>query len=97
MPSLRAAAAATEAEDETNAEYPVDVLRHVDEGRNPVRFMTDSLLAVGELNKTTAGKANAFRRFHEALVEEHQKHPEGEGEGDGAPPTEAKEKGAADE
>lgn len=48
LPSLREAAAATEAEDAggLNTTIPVDVLRHVDEGREPARFMSDSLLAV---------------------------------------------------
>jgi hypothetical protein len=33
--------------------------------------------AVGEVNKTTMGKANVFRRFHEELVKEDGKQPEG--------------------
>ena len=75
MPTLREAAAVTEAADKdgSNTTIPVDVLRHVDEGCEPARFVSDSLLAVGEVNKTTMGKANVFRKFHEALVKEGDK------------------------
>lgn len=78
MPTLREAAAETEAGDKDglNSTLPVDVLRHVDEGREPARFMSDSLLAVGEANKITKGKANVFRKFHEELVNEDGKQPE---------------------
>jgi mediator of RNA polymerase II transcription subunit 10 len=79
LPTLREAAAETEAADKdgSNTTIPVDVLRHVDEGREPARFMSDSLLAVGEVNKTTMGKANVFRKFHEELVREDEKQLEG--------------------
>ena len=53
LPSLREAAKESEAADDDKGSatvFPVDILRHVDEGRNPVRFMVDAILAVGEAN-----------------------------------------------
>jgi len=79
LPTLREAAADAEDADEdgSNTTIPVDVMRYVDEGRNPARFVSDNLVAVGEVNKTTMGKANVFRKFHEELVKEDEKQPEG--------------------
>ena len=70
LPSLREAAKASEAADDekrSSTLLPVDVLRHVDEGKNPVGYMVDTLLAVGEANAACKGKSNVFARFHDAL------------------------------
>ena len=74
---MREAAAETEAADKdgSNTTIPMDVLRHVDAGMEPARFVSDSLLALGEVNKTTMGKANVFRKFHDELVKEDEKQP----------------------
>ena len=79
LAKLREAAAETEAEDANGdaTSYPVDMLRHIDEGCDVVCFMSNGLLDVGEANKITVGKANIFRKFHEALVKEDEAQPEG--------------------
>ena len=71
LPTLREAAKESEATGETL--FPVDVLRHVDEGLDPLRVMVDGILQVGEVNKITKGKANVFSKFHAALVQEDSK------------------------
>ena len=71
LPTLRQAAKESDAAGETL--FPGDGLRHVDEGLDPLRFMVDGILQVGEVNKVTKGKANVFSKFHESLLEEDSK------------------------
>ena len=78
LPSLREAAKESEAADDDKGSatvFPVDILRHVDEGRNPVRFMVDAILAVGEANAATKGKSNVFKKFNEELERENAAQP----------------------
>lgn len=82
LPSLREAAKESEAADDDKGSatvFPVDILRHVDEGRNPVRFMVDAILAVGEANAVTKGKSNVFKKFNEELERENAAQPRVDG------------------
>ena len=92
LPSLREAAKESEAADDDKGSatvFPVDILRHVDEGRNPVRFMVDAILAVGEANAATKGKSNVFKKFNEELERENAAQPRVDGprrgDGEGRP------------
>ena len=73
LPRLREAAKETTAKDDVSATFPIGVLQHVDEGKDPVRFVVDGLLAVGEANDACKGKVNVFDAFHRALEEEMSK------------------------
>ena len=78
LPSLRAAAAESEAADDDARSatlLPVSALRLVDEGRCPTRGMVDGLLAVGEANAATKGKTNVFARLHAELEAQNGVQP----------------------
>jgi mediator of RNA polymerase II transcription subunit 10 len=78
LPSLRAAAAESEAADDDARSatlLPVSALRLVDEGRCPTRGMVDGLLAVGEANAATKGKTNVFARLHAELEAQNGAQP----------------------
>ena len=64
LPGLREAA-----EKCGDVEIPVDLLREIDQGKKPMRFMINQILAAGNVNETVKGKTNVYREFVEALEE----------------------------
>ncbi|ABO97668.1 predicted protein [Ostreococcus lucimarinus CCE9901] len=62
LPALREAAEKCD-----DVEIPVELLRDVDQGKKPMGFMINQILAAGTVNETVKGKANVYREFAEAL------------------------------
>ncbi|CEG01507.1 Mediator complex, subunit Med10 [Ostreococcus tauri] len=62
LPKLREASDAS-----GSIEIPVDVVREVDQGKKPMGYMINQILAAGRANEVVKGKANVYREFVDAL------------------------------
>ena len=54
-------------------EIPVELLRDVDQGKKPMGFMINQILAAGTVNEVRANASAIVGRFCELLIVEHER------------------------
>lgn len=58
------------AADDCHIQIPIDVIRFIDEGRNPDEFTKDLINNCIQRNQATKGKVDAFKMLRKNLLEE---------------------------
>ncbi|QDZ19683.1 transcription factor subunit Med10 of mediator complex [Chloropicon primus] len=59
-----------EATGKTEVEFPVELIKRLDTGVNPDKFVIDALHTCVVENQKVKGKATNLQKFHDALVEQ---------------------------
>lgn len=61
----------------TDIQVPLEVIRFIDDGKNPDEFTKDIINKCIQRNQTTKGKSEAFKNLRKQLLEElEQEYPE---------------------